>query len=143
MTYKDLVNKVVKAFEALEDEKQVSYVVKSLNSVNTWFDEVTVFPMKDLNGFCKKYFQEDYEYLLAVMEDSYYNGNGFTVADKWVLWNEASQRFSSSSKVFDFVTDVEVLVDEIFMDTQGFKILGFSEKEEKELRDAFNQAEND
>ena len=143
MTYEELVNKVIKAFEAIDDEKQVPYVVKSLNSVNTWFDEVTIFPMKDLSSFCKKYFQEDYEYLLAVMENSYYNEDGFTIDDKWVLWNEATQHFSSKSRVFDFVTDVEVLVDEIFMDTEGLKVLGFSEKEEKELRDVFNQAGND
>ena len=99
--------------------------------------------MKGLSSFCKKYFQEDYEYLLAVMEDSYYNGNGFTITDKWVLWNETNQRFSSSSMPFNFVTDKEVLVDEIFMNAEGLKILGFTEAEETEMQNVFNEAEVD
>ena len=35
MTYEELENKVIKAFKTLDDEKQVSYIEKSLNSANT------------------------------------------------------------------------------------------------------------
>lgn len=131
MTHLEAARAIKNAFENLDGEKRIPYVVKVLSAES----EITIFPMSQLNEFCKKRFGDDYSSLIKVLENICCYG-AFSTDDNWCLWDETDREFASSIWVSDFIGWDEDLLKVILDDEHGLEVLGFTEKEEKELRKA-------
>ena len=131
MTYWKAVNLVYEALRKLDEKKQISYVINSLEGVTN----VAILPMESFDSFCKYKFGNGYSDFFDVVKSTVELGH-FKFSDKWWIWDGNERVFRSGEIPADFVRNTMTLFDLIISCDEYLVELGFTKMQMTELRKA-------
>lgn len=130
------------AISKWDDERKVRFIENKFNSIEGV--NVKIFPMTELNDFCKEKFKDNYlkVFLLGRNLYPFDVDDDFSPNDFWCLWNEVDGTLRVSDSILYFVSLTDVLFWNNVFNSSDLHILGFSDTEAQELLKSYEECKS-